>query len=152
MEIIDRNDLKNAETSAFVLPIAVRFHDVDAAGIVFFARFFEYAHLAYEAFLEEAGLGLPEVLRDGKWAAPIRHAEADYRAPVRYGDKLEVHLARALVAKTEMTLGWRIVREDGKLCATIQTVHTFVNPADFQRRAVPSQLRAAVSAVAIFVE
>jgi YbgC/YbaW family acyl-CoA thioester hydrolase len=120
--------------------VDVRFQDIDAAGIVFFSRFFEYAHAAYETFLAENGFPLARVLKEGQWAAPLRHVEADYRAPVRFGEQLGVQLVLAYVQESEITLGFRIVRVDAKVCATVQTVHTFVSPRDFQRREVPSGL------------
>lgn len=121
--------------------IAVRFQDIDAAGIVFFSKFFEYVHQAYEDFLTAAGAPLAEVLRNGNWAAPLRHAEADYLAPVRLGALLRVELALAAVEPTEITLGWRILdAANEKPCAVIQTVHTFVDPANMTRISVPNEI------------
>lgn len=137
MERFEREELKKATRSVLTHPIKVRLEDVDAAGIVFFAQFFHWVHEAYEEFLAQAGNPLPEVLEKARWAAPIRHTEADYRAPVRFGDRLEVQLVLARVAESEITLGWKVLRIDGKLCATIQTVHTFVTVREFQRTVVP---------------
>lgn len=140
MRLLDRKQLFDAGPPLFQVSLDVRFQDIDAAGIVFFARIFDYAHFAYERFLAEVGLPLHEVLRDGQFAAPLRHAEADYRAPIRYGDVLRIELVLAILADSEITLGFRVVRGDGKVCAVVQTVHTFVSPADFQRRSVPRAL------------
>jgi 1,4-dihydroxy-2-naphthoyl-CoA hydrolase len=121
--------------------IAVRFQDIDAAGIVFFSKFFDYVHLAYEGFLADAGTPLPRVLQDGIWAAPLRHAEADYLAPVRFGAVLRVELVAAAVEQTEITLGWRILdKESQKPRAVVQTVHTFIDPRVMSRISVPSEL------------
>jgi YbgC/YbaW family acyl-CoA thioester hydrolase len=147
MDRFERNDLLSAARVAFTAPVEVRFQDVDAAGLVFFARFFEYVHGAYEQFLASVGQALPDVLREGRWAAPLRHVEADYRAPVRYGEEIEVQLVRAAVQPSEIALGWRVCRRDGKVCVLLQTVHTFLNPRDFQRRAVPAEIREALAGV-----
>lgn len=127
---------------AFGVDVAVRFQDVDAAGIVFFARFFDYVHIAYEGFLAEAGVPLPDVLRDRKWAAPLRHAEADYLRPAKFGDVLRVELVLADLEESEMSLGWRITLDDQaqKPCAIVQTVHTFVHPEDFHRIPMPPEI------------
>lgn len=138
MQLIDRKQLFEARPPLFQISVDIRFQDIDAAGIVFFARLFDYAHFAYERFLAQCGYPLPVVLREGQFAAPLRHAEANYRAPLRYGDELSIELAAAMVADSEITLGFRAVRGDGKVCAVVQTVHTFVSPTDFQRRSVPS--------------
>lgn len=134
--------LGEREISAFGAEVAVRFQDVDAAGIVFFARFFDYVHGAYEGFLAAAGAPLPEVLREKSWAAPLRHAEADYLRPARYGDILLIELVAAHSEQSEITLGWRATSKGqaGKPCAVVQTVHTFVRPDDFQRISVPQEI------------
>lgn len=130
------------KASAFIAEVAVRFQDVDAAGIVFFARFFDYVHVAYEGFLADAGVPLPTVLREGKWAAPLRHAEADYLRPAQFGDVLRIELVLAHLEESEMSLGWRITLKghEEKPCAIVQTVHTFVHPDDFRRIIVPAEI------------
>ncbi len=65
---------------------AVRFSEVDGAGIVFFSRVFEIAHAAYEAWLSEGGAPLAVVLAAADWVLPLVRAEADYHAPMRLGD------------------------------------------------------------------
>ncbi len=148
MKLFNRQELKEASYPLFEHTLDVRFQDVDAAGIVFFARFFDYVHVTYEMFLAQAGYPLADVLREGKWAAPLRHVEADYRAPVRYGEQLGVQLVLAYLLESEVTLGFRVIRPDAKVCATVQTVHTFVSPRDFQRRHVPSGLVRALEPIA----
>jgi len=142
MHRFDRSELMTRPAQAFVRRRGVGFQDVDAAGIVFFARVFEYVHDAYAALLAEAGHDLAKVLRDGAWAAPIRHAEADYLRPLRFGDDLEIAIIRAHLAPSELTLGTRIaVGDSAEPAALIQTVHTFVDRRTFQRTEVPDALR-----------
>lgn len=138
----EKRVLGERTVSAFRASVAVRFQEVDAAGIVFFARFFDYVHIAYEGFLAEAGLPLSEVLRAGKWAAPLRHAEADYLRPARFGDVLQIDLVAAHLEESEISLGWRVTSKghEEKPCAIVQTVHTFVRPDDFKRISVPFEI------------
>jgi 1,4-dihydroxy-2-naphthoyl-CoA hydrolase len=147
MQLLDRKHLFEARPPLFQISVDVRFQDIDAAGIVFFARIFDYAHFAYERFLANCGFPLPAVLREKQFAAPLRHAEADYRAPLRYGDEVNIELSAAMVADSEITLGFRVVRGDGKVCAVVQTVHTFVSPDDYQRRSVPPGIVAALAPI-----
>lgn len=65
----------------------VRFQDVDAAGVVFFARYFDLVHDAYAAFLESRGHPLASMFATPAWILPLRHAEADYLRPLRLGDR-----------------------------------------------------------------
>ena len=69
----------------------VRFEDVDAAGIVFFARFFGMCHEALEQLFEALpGQGYVGLINDRRIGFPVVHAESDYQAPLRYGDVVEI--------------------------------------------------------------
>lgn len=145
----ERSELLQATGSAFEHALSVRFQDVDAAGVVFFARFFDYVHAAYEQFLAHAGHPLPEVLRDRTWVAPLVHAEADYLHPVGYGDHLTISLVGASSKGSVLTLGWRLQKQGAQssVCV-VQTVHCFLNAADFSRIEIPQAILAAVASVA----
>lgn len=140
MHHFDKRELRDRSGSLFRWTMPVRFQDVDAAGIVFFARFADYVHDAYVALLDELGVGLATVLREKSWAAPIRHVELDYFAPLRFGDRVTIDLVAVHLEDTEVTLGWKLERA-GNVVAVAQTVHTFVDPGTFQRTAVPEALR-----------
>lgn len=146
MERFDKKELSQSERRIFEWTQRVRFQDIDAAGIVFFARFFDYVHGAYEAWLGELGLPLARVLQGRLWAAPLRHVECDYFAPARFGDELCIVLARAAVEESEISLGWVVRNANRPAIAVVQTVHTFVDPATFRRVSVPSEVQAALRA------
>ncbi|MCB9683599.1 MAG: acyl-CoA thioesterase [Alphaproteobacteria bacterium] len=119
----------------------VPFHHVDAAGIVFFGRVFEWFHELYVAFLEDAGFPLPEQLRGGT-IAPLAHADADYLAPLRFGDAIRVAMVQADVTADRVRLGYRVTGPSGPAVVG-SVVHVFVDPKSFQRVAMPAGLRAA---------
>jgi 1,4-dihydroxy-2-naphthoyl-CoA hydrolase len=145
MHRFDREELKRASPTAFVDRRAIRFQDIDAAGIIFYPRVLEMFHDAYGAFLGFAGCPLTEVVKAGKWIAPVRHAEADYFKPLRFGDEVSVEICRAHVADTEVALGYRVTRSVGaELCVVGQVVHTFVDCATFKRISMPEQLKRAL--------
>jgi 1,4-dihydroxy-2-naphthoyl-CoA hydrolase len=121
----------------------VRFQDVDAAGIVFFARVFDYFHDAYVAFLRSRGAPLEDALQDGSWVAPLRHAEADYRRPLRFADSLAITVTVLAVEETEFRMGYRIETDDGVACEG-ETVHVSVDPNTFRRAPLPPILRRAL--------
>ena len=145
MHRFDRDELKLSRPHAFVDRRAIRFQDIDAAGIIFYPRVLEMFHDVYVAFLAFAGAPLPEVLRTGTWIAPVRHAEADYFKPLRFGDPVAVEICRAHLSETEATLGYRIARsENGEVCVVGQVVHTFVDRASFKRTPIPEPVRLAL--------
>ena len=148
MHRFDREDLKLSRPLAFVERRAIRFQDIDAAGIIFYPRILEMFHDAYAAFLAFAGSPLPEVLRLGTWIAPVRHAEADYFKPLRFGDLVTVEICRAHLAETEAALGYRMARsENGEVCVVGQVVHTFVDRATFKRTPIPELVRRALERI-----
>ncbi len=145
MHRFDREELKLSRPHAFVDRRAIRFQDIDAAGIIFYPRVLEMFHDAYAAFLAFAGCPLPEVLNSGTWLAPVRHAEADYFKPLRFGDPVVVEICRAHLAETEAALGYRVARSDsGEVCVVGQVVHTFVERATFKRTPIPEPVRRAL--------
>lgn len=126
----------------FAVDATVPFHHVDAAGIVFYARIFDWFHDAYVAFLAHAGFPLHETLREGRWMAPLVHADADYRSPLRFGDPLRIALVDAQTSEHRVSLAYRVTSGD-RLAVTGTTVHVFVDPRTFARTAMPQALRAA---------
>lgn len=145
MHRFERDELKLSRPHAFVEARSIRFQDIDAAGIIFYPRILEMFHDSYAAFLAFAGAPLPEVVRAGTWIAPVRHAEADYFKPLRFGDPVTVEICRAHVAETEATLGYRIARsEGGEVCVVGQVVHTWVDRATFKRIPIPEPVRRAL--------
>lgn len=128
-----------------VEPGVVRFQDVDAAGILFFARVFDYFHDAYVALLRSRGVPLESALADRAWAAPLRHAEADYRRPLRFGDRYAVVVAESELADTEFTLRYR-VESGGEVACEGLTHHVSVDASTFRRAPLPDSLRRALRA------
>ncbi len=121
----------------------VRLQDVDAAGVVFFARHLEFAHDAMIRLLAAAGWPVPEKLAGGAPMAPLRHAEGDFLAPPRFGDALLVRAVAAHLRETEIAVGFRLEREgDGAPVSLVQLVHVFVEPTTFRRVPVPPPVAA----------
>lgn len=118
----------------------VRFQDVDAAGTIFFPRVLEYMADAYQEVLERAGIDVPRILRDRVMAAPLAHAEADYLAPMLFGDAVEVEVVCARIGSKSVTFGHRIKKGD-TVAAVGATVHVFVDGETFQPIGVPDALR-----------
>jgi 1,4-dihydroxy-2-naphthoyl-CoA hydrolase len=129
----------------FALRRGVAFQDVDAAGIIFFARVFEYFHDAYVAHLAARGVDLARVIADGTWGAPLVHAEADYRRPLAFGDQISVQIADAHLGETAVTVHYRVAAadDDARVHCTGKTVHVFIDRATFRPRPVPPEVRAA---------
>ena len=121
---------------------SVRFQDVDAAGIVFYPRILEYLNDALLDFLVARGVRVVEALREQTWALPLRHVEADFLAPLRFGDAIEVAVVRAALEASQVTVGYRVTRQGSQaLVAVGKTVHVAVDPHGFHRTELPRPLR-----------
>lgn len=128
----------------FRQPRSVLFQEVDAAGIVFFARFFDWFHDAYIAAAEARGVRFDKVLADGVWGAPLVHAEADYREPLSYAERVTVDVESVDLGETSMTIAYTVRGEDGtRVHATGRTIHVFIDRTTFRPRPVPDEVRAA---------
>ena len=59
---------------------------------------------------------------------PIVHAEADYRLPMRYGDRLEAVMTVSRIGAGSYTLRCRFEMPDGGVAAEVRTVHAALSP------------------------
>jgi len=124
-----------------------RFHDVDAAATVFFPRYFDYASDLTIDYLLARGLDLPRIIREGAWAAPLAHVEADYAAPLRFGDRFVLELVALHAGRSSYAFGLRMRADDagGRLLATLGVVHVCIDTATFRPTPLPDALRAALT-------
>lgn len=136
------DELRGDAEPRFRDPRPVRFQDIDAAGIVFYPRVLEYFHDAYAAWLAAEGYDLAATLDEGLVGFPLVHAEADYLAPMRFGDRVTVEILAPKLGESSFTLGYRVRHAKGKLAAVGQTNHVCIDRARFRPRPLPSPLRA----------
>lgn len=117
----------------------VLFSQVDSVGIAFFGRIFEHCHAALEAMLEAGGLPLRSLIEEGTWVMPLVHASADFKRPMRLGDKITVRMELAEVSGGSLTFDYELLGDDGKARATARFVHAVIDKARFKGRRVPKQ-------------
>lgn len=124
----------------------IRFEEVDAAGLVFFAHYAAYAHEAMERLFAPLEGGYPALILTRRIGLPAVRLEAEYAAPVRYGDALRIEVTVARLGNRSATLRYRMIRGDRTLCAELR--HTVVT-TDLDRVAscpMPEDVRAALTA------
>lgn len=129
-------------SATYTYPVRMRL--TDGAGVVFFARWFEIAHDAYEDFLTELGVPLPSDLARAQPILPIVRAESDYRASMALGDVITVRVDVEEVRRRAFTLRYTITRGDGTDCGTVRTVHVAVERIGGRPVALPLDLRTAL--------
>jgi 4-hydroxybenzoyl-CoA thioesterase len=126
----------------FEFATPVRFADVDHAGIVYYPRFFHYFHMAFEELfrVRHGAAGVRRAARRDRVGFPAVHAEADYKAPLRFGDTAEVAVSVARLGATSITFRYR-VRRDEVECAVGTVVCAVVDLDAFAARPVPPAIR-----------
>jgi 4-hydroxybenzoyl-CoA thioesterase len=98
--------------AAFVHQTPVRFADVDHAGIVYYPRFFDLFHVAFEEFFRArlGPRGYLDVLDRRRLGFPAVRAACDYRAPLRFGDDASIALTVTRVGARSVTFGYQVTR------------------------------------------
>ncbi len=127
-----------------VYETTIRLQHTDAAGVVFFARFFELAHVAYEDFLIACGYPLARDMARAPIYYPIVHASSDYRASLRLGDAVRIEVEVREVKSRSFTLGYRVLAADGTEAARVTTVHMAVDAATGRSTRLPAPLATAL--------
>jgi 1,4-dihydroxy-2-naphthoyl-CoA hydrolase len=125
--------------SPFSYERVIRFADTDAAGVVYFPRLLSLCHEAYEASLAAAGLDLAHFFGDARRAIPITHVEADFRRPLRVGDRSWVELSAVRESETAFSLHYRIRLGEG-VAATATTRHVCIDPIARTRMPLPAEI------------
>ena len=132
----------------FVYSRTVRLADTDAAGVVFFARTLAICHEAYEAALADAGIDIHDLLGANGIVVPISRSEADYKRPLRPGDKLRITIAPTSLSENSFALHFEITKlgPPEKLATVVRTEHVCTAPAKRERAPLPPKLAAWVRA------
>jgi YbgC/YbaW family acyl-CoA thioester hydrolase len=128
---------------SFRTTIAARFQDVDAAGVLFFGRIFDYAHMAYEDLIASSGFDRVRYFSGGDFLVPIAHAAADYKKPILHGERITITIDVTRVGRASVHLRHTVTGPAGAgdLRASVLTVHAFVERATMKPIPIPEPLR-----------
>jgi len=131
------------KTYTRTFPILI--HQVDAAGIVFFANYFVLFHDVYEAFLTDIGHAISKAIDEREYIIPIAHCEGDYRRPMRHGEIITAQLHLTELRSASFSVETQLTGPDGILRAIIKTRHVCVSSATMKPMALPAALHAALA-------
>lgn len=132
---------------AFRAPIKVCFSDIDYAGIVYYPRFLHYFHVALEEFFgAELGVDYSTLLIRDRIGFPTVHLEADFSAPLNYGDHVEVEVSVRGIGRTSITWGYRVFKPEHPQRPVVQghNVTVTVNLDTYLKVEIPPWLRQAL--------
>lgn len=129
----------------FTHTFPIRIHDVDAAGIVFFAQYLYLFHDVYESFLAGIGHGIHKAINEGNYIIPIKNVAADYHRPMYHGEIITGELYLSDLRGSSFTTVTKLIGADKVVRATITTTHVCVAAKIMKPTALPDALREALA-------
>jgi acyl-CoA thioester hydrolase len=124
-------------------PIRVYYEDTDLAGIVYYANYLRFIERARTEWVRACGVDQVALRADEGIVFAVRRVEADYLAPARFDDVLEVRTALKDLGGARITLAQDIWRADTILFHSIVTL-VAIGP-DGRPVRLPTALRAHLS-------
>ena len=130
--------------AAFETTVNIRFEDADPAGIVFYPRAIALAHGAVEDLIRQTEIGWDGWFANDNLAAPVRHVEADFLAPMRAGEMLHARAWVEKLGETSATFAVEFSGAGGERRARLRTVHVFVDRTTAKPVPLTPELRRAL--------
>ena len=118
----------------------IRFHETDAAGVVYFANILSLCHEAYEAALADAGIDVRTFFGGATLAVPVVHASVDFRRPLYCGDEVAIALTPHAPDSSNFEIHYRLSNAEEKTVATALTRHVCIDSVSSQRQPLSSEL------------
>jgi acyl-CoA thioester hydrolase len=124
----------------------VRWGDVDYARIVRYDAFARFYDLGEAELLRAAGYPMLRIVEQFGVLLPRKVLHAEFFAPARLDDPLDVRAYVSHVGTTSLTLNFDIYHADGGvLCAASYVVLVCVGEEDLAKRPLPPELVAALA-------
>ena len=120
-----------------------RFGDIDDAGIAYYPKLLHYFHCAFEDWWSDAlGRPYPQLLHEDKLGLPAVKLDAEFFAPVRYGDEPWVHLGVLRIGTSSVEFAFWMTRgDDPKPLCRARIVTASVDMVSLQKRVLPEPWR-----------
>lgn len=128
---------------AFRHTLRVRYQECDPQGVVYFARYPEYADIALTEMFREA-LGSYDAMVQGGTDLVVAEMTVRYRAPARFDELVDVDIAVQRLGDTSLLCEVTIAR-DGMTLAEADFRHVFIDVATKAKRAMPDDVRGALA-------
>ncbi len=129
----------------FRRPVAVRFEEADARGVLFYGRLQALAHHVWEDYVvSELVDRWEDWFESREFVAPIKHAEATYHRPLRPGHQYVAELTIGKIGESSLEVVTRFLDESGPepvLCADTRVVKVMADPTTWKKIPIPAGIR-----------
>ena len=131
--------------SAYRKQILVRFGDCDAAGIVFYPRYFDMFNSLVEDWCrEELNFSFSEIVTRRGWGLPTVHLEVDFLAPSVFGDVLSATLSVTALGNTSINLNILLQGTDSVDRVRGKVTLVLVDRKQLRAIPIPEEVRAKI--------
>lgn len=121
--------------------IRINFYHCDPAGILFYARLFEICHSAYEEMIKSFNLK-DDYWQNEEFVVPIIKTNAEYFFPLKAGNEISIETKVTQLKDNSFELTYGVKNEAARLCASVKTVHVFVDKKSWKKKKIPSDILA----------
>ena len=121
--------------------LRVSWYDTDASGRIHFTSVFRWAEAAERELLREAGVDPATSIN-----FPRRYVEAEYLAPLRFDDAVELRLAVVRLGRTSIGYAWE-VHHRGQVAVKGQHTVVRVDETSGQPHVLDEGMRRALSRI-----
>ena len=126
----------------FSTRMTVNFGDTDPAGLVYFPNIFHYCHIAMERFFEEVcGIPYSELIKQTRLGFPTAKIDAEFKAPLRYGNVINVEVKVSEVGNKSMSLFYKVTSSNGVLSAEVSQVVVAMDLETHRSVKIPDSIR-----------
>jgi len=120
---------------------------LDGANIAYYPRIFDLAHRFFEEAWEPmCGVSYPEMINQRKVGFPVVNVEADFIAPLKYGDMIHATLSIVNVGTSSCTWKYALRNQDEVMLWRSNQVTVCVNMDTLKPQPIPDDLRAGLLA------
>jgi acyl-CoA thioester hydrolase len=117
----------------------VYYEDTDLAGIVYYANYLRFIERARTEYVRSLGIDQARLKAERGIVFAVRHLEADYLAPARFDDLLEVTTDVAVLTPARIVLTQRVLCEGRLLFVAKVTLVALTD--DGRPTRLPAELR-----------
>ena len=128
-------------SSRFSLPVRVYYEDTDAGGVVYYANYLKFCERARTEWLRTFGVSQQALIDEQGLGFVVRSVQADYLAPARLDDALEVITQVAMLRRASILFEQQLMRGQELLF----TARVLLASIDLRRQkpvAIPASLHA----------
>ncbi|MBI3843805.1 MAG: hypothetical protein HY292_04100 [Planctomycetes bacterium] len=134
-------------TAAYVQRRVIRFADVDWARVLYFPKQFDLLHGVMEDFFREiVGVPYAEMLQQDGIGFPTVHIDANFRAPLRFGEDAEIALRVLEVGRSKVVFRYDVSRPaSGEVTGVVTQTTVAIDPETWQTIEIPPRYRDALT-------